>query len=224
MFSVVFEVKPCAGKIDDYLDNAEILRVELEHIEGFIDNVRYKSLTREGWVLSVSSWKDEKALVRWRTAAKHHEAQALGRSAIFEDYHLRVGQLVADSQLPSGREPYEQRFDLTEVGEGSAITLIQAKRPLAYDGTSNPAACAEYIGLDPYAADMTSWDIFEAVLTPGDLILVMSFKDEGAALQYEDLLVELPGDARTRRVRVIRDYGMRDRREAPQYFPPVEID
>jgi hypothetical protein len=30
------------------------------------------------------------------------------------------------------------------------------------------------------------------------------------------------GTLRHRRVRIIRDYGMADRREAPQYYPPVE--
>lgn len=222
MFSVLFEVKPHAAKLDDYLNNAELLRPELEKIEGFVDNIRYKSLTRDGWILSLSNWKDEKAAVRWRTNAKHHEIQQLGRSEIFEDYHLRVGQLTADSRLPAGCELREQRLDLTEVGEGTAVTLIDAKRPPEYKETGNPSDCSEYLGLDPYAAEMTSWDVFEAVRTPGDLILLVSWKDELAALKYDDSLVELPKDARTRRVRIIRDYGMFDRREAPQYFPPVE--
>jgi len=224
MFSVLFEVKPHSAKLDDYLENAALLRPELERIEGFVDNTRYKSLTRDGWLLSVSNWKDEKSLVRWRTTAKHHEIQERGRQEIFEDYHLRVGQITADSRLPAGCELREQRLDLTDVGEGSAITLINAKRPPEYKDTQNPADCAEYLGLDPYAADMRSWDVFEAVLTPGDLILLTSWKDEGAALKYEDTVVELPKQARTRRVRIIRDYGMSDRREAPQYYPPVETD
>jgi heme-degrading monooxygenase HmoA len=42
------------------------LRPELERVDGFIDNIRYKSLTREGWTLSLSGWRDEKAVVRWR--------------------------------------------------------------------------------------------------------------------------------------------------------------
>jgi hypothetical protein len=33
--------------------------------------------------------------------------------------------------------------------------------------------------------------------------------------------VQLPEDGRIRRVRVVRDYGMFDRREAPQYYPEV---
>jgi heme-degrading monooxygenase HmoA len=147
MFSVLFEVKPHAAKFDDYLNNAKLLRPEIERIEGFIDNIRYKSLTRDGWILSLSNWKDEKAVVRWRTTAKHHEIQKLGRSEIFEDYHLRVGQLTADSRLPAGCELREQRLDLTEVGEGTAITLIDAKRTPEYKETGNPADCSEYLGL-----------------------------------------------------------------------------
>ena len=218
----MFEVKPHTTKLDEYLANAKLLRPELERIDGFVDNIRYKSLTRDGWILSLSNWRDEKALVRWRTTAKHHEIQKLGRSEIFEDYHLRVGQLTADTRLPAGCELREQRLDLTEVGEGSVITLIDAKRPPEFKETGNPADCSEYLGLDPYAADMVSWDIFEAVLTPDDLILLISWKDESAALSYEDLMVEAPKDARTRRIRIIRDYGMFDRREAPQYYPSVE--
>jgi len=70
MFSVMFEVKPHAVKFDDYLNNAKLLRSELEKIESFIDNIRYKSLTRDGWILFLSNWKNEKAVVRWRTTAK----------------------------------------------------------------------------------------------------------------------------------------------------------
>jgi hypothetical protein len=65
MFSVLFEVQPRPGKWGDYLDNANMLRAELERINGFVDSIRYKSLQREGWILSLSSWRDEKSLVRW---------------------------------------------------------------------------------------------------------------------------------------------------------------
>ena len=48
MFSVIFEVHPKPEQWDAYLDNAKMLRPELEKIDGFVDNIRYKSLTREG--------------------------------------------------------------------------------------------------------------------------------------------------------------------------------
>ena len=58
------------------------------------------------------------------------------------------------------------------------------------------------------------------MLTPGDLILLTSWRT-GADAEAFERASRLPGDGRLRRVRVIRDYGMFDRREAPQYYPDV---
>ena len=44
MFSVIFEVLPYKGSWDDYLNSAKSLRPDLEHIDGFVDNIRYESL------------------------------------------------------------------------------------------------------------------------------------------------------------------------------------
>ena len=78
MFSVIFEVHPRPEKWDNYLGIAKMLRPDPENIDGFADNIRYRSLKREGWILSLSSWRDEKAVVRWRTRMRHHEAQERG--------------------------------------------------------------------------------------------------------------------------------------------------
>jgi heme-degrading monooxygenase HmoA len=214
MFSVIFEVKPRKEKWDDYLANAKMLRPQLEKIEGFVDNIRYKSLTRDGWILSLSNWRDEKSVVHWRTKEAHHLVQEKGRGEILEDYHLRVGQITADNRIPAGYQLLEQRLDETEVGEGTTAIMIDAKRPGEFAETSNPADCSEYLGLNPYASDMLAWDVMEAVL---------SFKNEAAAKEFERT-VTLPADGRMRRVRVVRDYSMFDRREAPQYYPPVDGD
>ncbi len=218
MFSVIFEVHPKSGQWDAYLGTAKMLRPELEQIEGFIDNIRYRSLTRPGWILSLSGWRDEKSLVRWRVKAKHHQAQEKGRSEILSDYHLRVGQLTQDTRLPQGHDLHEQRLDETEAGAGTTITLIDAKRPQEFGESADLAACSALLGLDLHADGLISWDVFDAVLTPGDLMLMLSWRDQVAAQAFETT-VKLPDDARLRRVRVVRDYGMFDRREAPQYYP-----
>src|SRR5262249_16747798 len=128
MFSVIFEVLPNKENWDDYLDNAKMLPPELEQVEGFVDNIRYKSLTREGWILSLSNWRDEKSLVRWRTHMRHHEVQQKGRDEILADYHLRVGQITADNQVPAEYALPGQRRDDTQVGEGTTGTLVNATR------------------------------------------------------------------------------------------------
>jgi heme-degrading monooxygenase HmoA len=221
MFSVLFEVLPHKENWDDYLNNAKMLRPELERVDGFVDNIRYKSLTRDGWILSLSNWRDEKSLVRWRTQMRHHEVQKKGRDVILADYHLRVGQITVDNQLPTGHALTEQRLDVTEVGEGTTVTLLSGTRPAEWKQTNNPYDCAQWMGLNPWDGQSTSWDIFDAVLTPGDLILLISWKDNVAAEAYENGLTANEG-VRIRRVRVVRDYGKYDRREAPQYYPDAE--
>ena len=221
MFSVIFEVHPKPEQWDSYLGHARMLRPELEKVDGFVDNVRYKSLTRKGVLLSLSGWRDEKAVVRWRTAVGHHMVQEKGRSDILLDYHLRVGQLTHDTRVPAGQVIAEQRLDETEIGEGTTIAFIDAKRPAGLSEQASPSDVAARLGLDPDAAGLVGGDVYDAVLTPGDLILMMVWKTAADAGAFAKA-ARLPEGGRLRHVRVIRDYGMFDRREAPQYYPAVE--
>jgi heme-degrading monooxygenase HmoA len=221
MFSVLFEVQPRADQWDAYLDNAKRLRPELEKIEGFVDNIRYRSLTREGWILSLSNWRDEKALVRWRTHALHHGAQEKGRAEILRDYHLRVGEITRDTQPPGGCVLQEQRLDETETGAAKSVTLVDTGVSLEKMGGGSPDGIAQWLGLNPNARGLIAWDVFEAVLTPGDVILLTSWRDQAAGEAFESTS-RMPDGARLRRIRVVRDYGMHDRCEAPQYYPGVD--
>ena len=220
MFSALFEVHLRREQYDAYLDNAKMLRPELERIDGFVENIRYGSLTRDGWILSLSSWRDEKALVRWRTMVKHHEVQEKGRERILSDYHLRVGQYTADTQLPDGCALVEQRLDETEVGNATTVLLVNAKRPPDLSDKAEAKDVAAWLGLDEEADGFVEYDVYEAVLTPGELILMTSWRTHADAEAYEKS-ASMPVGARLRRVRVVRDYGKYDRREAPQYYPDV---
>lgn len=99
MIAVIFEVEPAAGQRQAYLDIAAGLRAELQRIDGFVSIERFESLSRPGRILSLSFWRDEAAVARWRTAEAHQMAQAQGRAGIFHDYRLRVAQAVRDYGL-----------------------------------------------------------------------------------------------------------------------------
>jgi heme-degrading monooxygenase HmoA len=132
----MLEVNPKSDQFDAYLGMAKMLKPEIEQIDGFIDNNRYASLTREGWLLSLSSWRDEKALVRWRSQAKHHKTMQTARDRVFSDYHLRIGQTVADTRVPAGHTLVEQRLDATEAGIAKAVTVLDGKgAPACSPGT-----------------------------------------------------------------------------------------
>ena len=96
MYAVIFEVEPEAGREQDYLDIAARLRPELEKIDGFISIERFRSLSQEGKILSLSFWRDEEAIARWRQQEQHQAAQRAGRDRIFRDYRIRVAAVVRD--------------------------------------------------------------------------------------------------------------------------------
>ena len=96
MIAVIFEVTPRAERRDAYFDLAANLRSQLDQIDGFISVERFESLAQPGKFLSLSFWRDEDAVKRWRTLAEHRDAQAAGRKGIFADYRLRVASVVRD--------------------------------------------------------------------------------------------------------------------------------
>ncbi len=96
MIAVIFEVTPFMGERHNYLDLAGELRKELEKIDGFVSIERFESLTNRGKILSLSFWRDEEAVSKWRNLEVHRDAQRAGRGGIFADYRLRIGDIIRD--------------------------------------------------------------------------------------------------------------------------------
>lgn len=96
MIAVIFEVWPADGRAAEYFDLAAMLRTDLERIDGFISIERFESLTTKGKYLSLSFWRDDQAVRKWRNLEKHRSAQSRGREGIFADYRLRVASVERD--------------------------------------------------------------------------------------------------------------------------------
>ncbi len=96
MIAIIFEVTPAAGRKQEYLDLAAALKPELERQDGFISIERFQSLTNENRLLSISFWRDEEAVKKWREFEGHRAAQARGRAGVFADYRLRVASVMRD--------------------------------------------------------------------------------------------------------------------------------
>lgn len=104
MIAVIFEVIPAPGRNREYLDLAERLRPQLEKLDGFVSIERFQSITNEGKMLSLSIWRDEEAVKRWRQFEGHRIAQAKGRAGIFADYRLRVANVIRDYGMSERRQ------------------------------------------------------------------------------------------------------------------------
>jgi heme-degrading monooxygenase HmoA len=205
MFCLVFEVQIKEGFVERYLELAAALRPKLIAMGGCIFIDRFRSLTRQNLLLSYQIWRDESSLVAWRTEASHHGVQEIGREQVFSDYRIRVGQVVHERKS-DGSEWRPAR--LTAYNDPS-------RRPPTYViATESRHASSGVQGT-------LTGDSFESVYREGryahllDVIDTRLASDLGARL-LDDSTVEY-----VRTLEIIRDYGMYDRAEAPQYYPPA---
>ncbi len=215
MFVVIFEVTPKHDRWDDYLALAKQLRSKLEAIDGFIDNERFGSKQTKGRLLSLSTWRDEKSVVRWRTHGEHHVVQGKGRFQVFEDYHLRVGQVMSDTAPPNEASMEPIRSDETEIGTAKFCTITEVWP------TEKAIAAATLYQADANASGLLDHESFESITSPGKLLVLASWRDGPSATDWCAKFIPSVSGIRHRQVRVIRDYGMFDRREAPQFYPDV---
>ena len=96
MIAVIFELVPAEGRFADYKRLAEDLAADLKDRDGFVSIERFESISRPGHFVSLSFWRDEEAVRKWRNLEKHRAAQRQGRGGIFKSYRLRVAQVLRD--------------------------------------------------------------------------------------------------------------------------------
>lgn len=219
MFAVIFEVEPRTDKAEEYLRLAASLRPELEKIDGFAAIERFASKRTDGRLLSLSAWRDEAALVEWRRLGVHRAAQQKGRTEIFADYRLRVGEIIADRRLREGASGPARRPAEGEAGAGKIVTISEFS-PAEGDAPFDRDRAADFGLPAAEAFGMTDCEAFESIYNEGKLLLLASWQDAVAAGRWCPKNI-LGAEGRHRLVRIRRDYGMFDRGEAPQYYPPV---
>src|SRR5262249_59214322 len=95
-----------------------------------------------------------------------------GRFEVFEDYHLRVGEIVSDSDQPPGIAD-QRRFDGTEIGAAKAVTITELT---AVDGsTTTVAVLAGDLGLERDIKDLIEQETYESIYTPRQIPLLSHF-------------------------------------------------
>jgi len=104
MIAVIFELTPAPGRKQDYLELAAGLSEAVRDFDGFVSIERFQSITDPARFVSLSFWRDEDSVRRWRNVQKHREAQAQGRGGVFSAYRLRVAQVLRDYSMNSREE------------------------------------------------------------------------------------------------------------------------
>ena len=206
MIGLFFEVQTRPGHRDQYLNLAASLKPELEAIGGCLFMDRFRSLTQENLLLSYQIWQDEAALTAWRAHAHHHEVQTIGREKVFSDYRIRVAQVIHEARperpvwQPERRTPYND----------------PARRPPTYVLVAESKSAT--IPVD------TEWHhgAFASVYRDGYFAHLIDVPDHQSGVEFGPRLFADPTIEYFRVFDVMRDYGMYERAEAPQYYPPVK--
>ena len=99
MIAVIFEFTAAEGRFSDYKRLAEELNAEVCKSDGFISIERFQSINDPARFVSLSFWRDEEAVRKWRNLQKHREAQKEGRAGIFKSYRLRIASVVRDYEM-----------------------------------------------------------------------------------------------------------------------------
>ena len=104
MIAVIFEVQIKEGRQEEYLQIAAQLKEHLTQIEGFLSLERFQSISTEGKICSLSFWKDEASIRKWREFELHRTAQIKGKATIFADFRIRVAEVVRDYGMHERQE------------------------------------------------------------------------------------------------------------------------
>jgi heme-degrading monooxygenase HmoA len=96
MIAVIFEFSAAEGRFADYKQLADGLGAEVRQFDGFLSIERFQSISDPARFVSLSFWRDEEAVRKWRNLQKHREAQAKGRGGIFSGYRLRICEVIRD--------------------------------------------------------------------------------------------------------------------------------
>jgi len=96
MIAVIFEFTADDRRREEYLQLAAMLNEEVKSFDGFLGIERFQSLSAPDRYVSLSFWRDEEAVRKWRNVRKHREAQAKGRGGIFSAYRLRICNVIRD--------------------------------------------------------------------------------------------------------------------------------
>ncbi len=184
--ALFFEMRPRPGHMAQYFEHAARLKPRLAGHPGLVFLDRYRPQDDPGAILSHQLWADAAAIDGWRADPEHRRSQAAGRALHFAGYRIRVGRQIL--HLPEGAGPWS---GAEPPGRFVAAAYGSAPVPL-------PGGRAH-----------------ESVTLPGRHVTLAAFAlaraAAGAAAQ-----AQAAGAEEVRLFRILRDYTMHDRAEAPR--------
>lgn len=145
-------------------------------------------------------------MIAWRVDPKHHTVQEAGREKVFDDYRIRISQVIHEER-PGESAWRPERLSPYNDPKRRPPTFVVASE------SRNRELSVE-----------TPWkrDVFESVYRPGVFAHLVDVPSSDAGITFGRKLFADSTAEYFRVFEVMRDYGMFNRGEAPQYYPPVQ--
>src|SRR3954466_12077024 len=129
MIAQFFEVQIKEGQINRYLDLAASLKPSLEAMGGCLFMDRFKSLNRKNLLLSYQIWQDEGSMIAWRGDPKHHKVQEAGREQVFDDYRIRISQVLHEERPKKSAWRPERLSAYNDPQRRPPTTIVASESP-----------------------------------------------------------------------------------------------
>ena len=105
MITVTIEyfIKP--DREEEYAELAEKVFPEVDTIDGFISVEGFESLSEAGKILSLSFWRDEESIQRWREHPEHAKVMQQAKDHVFSSYRITASSTIRDYRFTSEDSP-----------------------------------------------------------------------------------------------------------------------
>lgn len=198
MFFVIFESSEHSETSAMSAKFYDKLHDRLQGFPGFIGETTSTSIGENQFPdIFIATFEDDAAADRWRRDPTHLRIQHASREKIFIDYRLRAGpQIQPNSLLPSELSP--------SVPMDRLVMIIEAKR----DEATTPHGFHTSQGMEGSISHVSSYK------STDKLTHLITWKSTKAAVEYARSVQGNPGSL-VYLVKIVRDYTMTSRDEAP---------
>ena len=90
MIIAIFKFELCDNVADDFIAELNKMTERAKTMDGFLGEEPCRSLINENKFVSISYWRDKKALIAWRNDSEHRKTQKLGKDKFLKWYEIQI--------------------------------------------------------------------------------------------------------------------------------------
>lgn len=152
MLTVLFEALPQAGRHSTYRDCVAAIQRAVQGVAGPVESAEYRSITRDGWILSLTLWGESATAEDLPQIARLDLTSTAG----LLDYRFRAGNVALDTSIPTAEPGPEQS------SERPVLTVLSGPSVHALDNSTTRRNIGPLV-LGARTEGLAAWEVFESL-------------------------------------------------------------